>query len=233
MKKKIVAMCATVAIAALAVGGTLAYFTDKDSATNVFTTGNVDIVLNETFDADDAKLMPGIDIEKKVAVANKGSEKAYVRVHIAFPSMLDSGSEDEPQFAAYNNTLHWNFAKESLEDGEWSWNASKDGANYPGNGGAWNMYQQEIDGILYNVYVATYETALAAEEGATATDAIYNVYMDTKVTNDQMTEITNVLGENPKIYVVAEGGQEAGFENAYDALNKQFGVPGSYNPFAA
>ena len=29
MKKKIAAMCASVAIAAVAVGGTLAYFTDK------------------------------------------------------------------------------------------------------------------------------------------------------------------------------------------------------------
>ena len=38
MKKKIMAVCLTVCLAAVAViGGTLAYFTDKDEAENVFT----------------------------------------------------------------------------------------------------------------------------------------------------------------------------------------------------
>lgn len=232
MKKKILSLCLVLGLAATAiVGGTLAYFTDTDDATNVFTTGDVDIELEETFDPDNAKLMPGIDIEKKVNVQNVGSEDAYVRVHIAIPSMLDSGSEDQPQYAAYKNTLHWNFTNDSLAEGQWSWNADKDGANYPGNGGNWNMYQQTIGNIPYNVYVATYETALA-KDALTSTDAIYKVYLDKKVTNKQMTEITNVLGVNPQILVVAEGGQTAGFDNAYDALNTQFGTPGSYNPWA-
>ena len=45
-------------VAILAVGGTLAYFVDTDAATNVFTTGNVAIDLIETFDPDNAKLIP-------------------------------------------------------------------------------------------------------------------------------------------------------------------------------
>ena len=32
--------------------------------------------------------------------------------------------------------------------------------------------------------------------------------------------------------IVAEGGQAAGFGDAYAALDKQFGVPGTYNPWA-
>lgn len=232
MKKKILSLCLVVCLAATAiVGGTLAYFTDTDDAENVFTTGNVDIELIETFDPDNAKLMPGINIEKDVFVKNEGTETSYVRVHVAIPSMLDSGSEDEPQYAAYNNTLHWNFTEDSYEEGKWNWSTTSDGSNYPGNGGAWNMYQQEVDGILYNVYVATYETALGAEE-TTPVEAITKVYLDKKVTNEQMAEITELLGANPKILVVAEGGQVAGFEDAYTALNTQFGVPGSYNPWA-
>ena len=228
MKKKFLSLCMVVALSATAlIGGTLAYFTDTDAQTNTFTTGNVAIDLIETFDADEAKLMPGIDITKEVDVKNTGSEEAYVRVHIAFPSMLDSGSEDEPQFAAYNNTLHWNFTKDAIADGEWNWNADKDGSNYPGNGGNWNMYQQTIDNILYNVYVATYETALG-KDVATANEAIHKVYLDKKVTNEMMEEITTELGTTPKVLVVAEGGQKAGFDNAYDALNTQFGVPGKY-----
>ena len=79
---------------------------------------------------------------------------------------------------------------------------------------------------MYNVYVITYETALAAD-ATTATAAMDKVYLDTKVTNKNMTEILEALGEI-KILVAAEGGQVDGFENAYDALNTQFGVPGEY-----
>lgn len=49
MKKKIVAICLCVALAAVAVvGASLAYFTDSKNATNTFTVGNVDIKLIET-----------------------------------------------------------------------------------------------------------------------------------------------------------------------------------------
>lgn len=49
MKKKILAIALVVAMLAIAViGGTLAYFTDEQDATNVFTVGNVDITLYES-----------------------------------------------------------------------------------------------------------------------------------------------------------------------------------------
>lgn len=226
-KNKLIALgAATVLSATAVVGGTLAYFTDKDAETNVFTTGDVKIDLIEDFEQD-SKLIPGIDVKKEVTVENKGSEDAYVRVHIAIPSMLDRGSEDEPGDAAYNNTLHFNFGKDSVENGQWNWNADKDDSNYPGNGGNWNCYQTTVDGVAYNVYVITYETALASNE-TTATAAMEKVYLDTKVTNEDMAEILEALGQI-KILVAAEGGQAAGFDNAYDALNTQFGVPGEYD----
>lgn len=228
MKKKILAMCLCVAMLAIAiVGGTLAYFTDTDAETNVFTTGNVAIDLIEVFDAENAKLLPGIDIQKEVTIENTGSESAYVRVHVAFPAILDNGT---PDLAAYKNTLHWNFTKESVQEGQWSQLQNKDqvgpNANYPnwpGNGGTYNTYTTEVDGIAYNVYVITYETALAA--GATTeTPAINKVYLDAAVTNEQMTGIIDELSEI-KVLVFAEGGQEAGFTDAYTALNTQFGDP--------
>ena len=50
MKKKtiLVAAIAVMLVSALVVGGTLAYFTDKDNATNTFTVGNVKIDLLES-----------------------------------------------------------------------------------------------------------------------------------------------------------------------------------------
>ena len=49
MKKKtiLVAAIAVMLVAALVVGGTLAYFTDKDNAANTFTVGDVKINLIE------------------------------------------------------------------------------------------------------------------------------------------------------------------------------------------
>lgn len=234
MKKKLTAIALVICLMAVAViGGSLAYFTDNEKAENVFTTGDVKIDLIEKFDKDNAKLLPGIDVEKLVTVKNTGSENAFVRVHIAVPAILDSGSEDLPQFAAYNNTLHWNFAKGTYDEGEWNWNADKNGANYPGNGGTWNFYTKDINGVTYNVYVATYENAL--KSGEETVSSLTKVYLDTKVTNEQLAGILEALGdEGIKVYVIAEGAQEAGFEgDAYEALNTQFGVPGKYDAFTA
>lgn len=70
MKKKIMAVCLTVCLAAVAViGGTLAYFTDKDEAENVFTVGNVNIDLTEpNWDAEGSKdadtVYPGEPLKK-------------------------------------------------------------------------------------------------------------------------------------------------------------------------
>lgn len=243
-KRKILTMAMALAmVAILAVGGTLAYFTDSDAKKNVFTAGDVHIDLWEDFgDNDDTTIeelapvtydekgqrKPDNVIEKQVYVQNTGSKDSYVRVHIAFPSMLDSGSEDEPQYAAYNNTLHWNFTAESFAEGKWNWNKDVDGANYPENGGNWNEYQTTIDGILYNVYVATYESVLSGVAKDTTVDAICQVYMDKKVTNEDVTAIKDVLGEKWNVYVVAEGCQTDGFANAYEALNTTFGKPGEY-----
>lgn len=225
-KKKIALLALSVCmIAILAVGGSLAYLTDKDSQVNVFTTGDVYIDLVEEF-VQNSKLLPGIDVPKAVSITNTGTEEAYVRVHIAIPAILDSGDEDNPQYAAYNNTLHFNMSKASIADGQWNWNKDKNGANYPENGGNWNCYNATVEGVAYNVYVATYETALTSG-ASTATEAMYKVFLDKKVTNQMQREILEVLGdEGIKILVAAEGCQKAGFENAYDALNEQFGVPG-------
>lgn len=236
-KRKILMLALSVCmVAILVMGGTLAYFTSTDSAENVFTTGDVEIDLVEVFDPDNAKLMPGIDIQKEVYVKNTGSESAYVRVHIAIPAILDSGDEDQPQFAAYNNTLHFNFTMDSCQEGAWSQlqNSEQVGPNanypnWPGNGGTYNEYQATVDGILYNVYVFTYETVLGSGE-TTPVPAISKVYLDTKVTNEDMAAILEEL-EEIKILVFAEGGQEAGFTDPYVALDTQFGEIGSYNPW--
>lgn len=230
MNKKIAILAlALCMIAAIAVTGTIAYFTDTDKETNVFTIGKVDIDLQEKFDAANAKLFPNVPITKEVAIQNMNdSEEAYVRVHVAFPKILDSG---DPNFLAYANKLHWNFSKESVQAGEWTqlntYGATGPNNNYPywpGNGGAYNFYETKVDNVDYNVYVITYQKKLVAGQ-KTATNAIDQVYLDASITDEQLADIQTQLGGQIKVLVFAEGGQVKGFEDPFTALNTQFGDP--------
>lgn len=93
MKKKVALTAAAVAlVGTLAVGGTLAWFTDTETATNVVTMGKVDILLKEDGGTDGNKVtspegleyknvMPGDKFQKAVSIENKGND-AYVRVKI-------------------------------------------------------------------------------------------------------------------------------------------------------
>ena len=81
MKKKILAICLVIALAATAViGGTLAYFTDTTEAkVNEFTVGNVDIDLTEPKWKGDATLMPGVSYGKDPTITvGEKSQDAYV-----------------------------------------------------------------------------------------------------------------------------------------------------------
>lgn len=93
--KKIVLMATSMAlVAALAVGGTLAYLTSKtDVITNTFTVGKVAITLTETWNTDSngdnvndswsAQLMPGHTYTKDPTVTvSSDSEKCYLFVKV-------------------------------------------------------------------------------------------------------------------------------------------------------
>lgn len=245
MKKKIVSLALAVCLIAIAAVGTLAYFTDTDAKTNTFTTGKVDITLNETF-TQESKLLPGKNIEKVVNVTNN-EEDAYVRLHIAFPAdTIYYGANDGVQ--EYNNLVHFNQKYASLAAGEWNWTPTSDGVGgnypgYPGNGTNYNTYTTTIGNVEYRVFVVTYMTKLAKGE-KTATDAMFNVYLDkyadttdgvnytapaNKADGGYRTAAMSSNLNNYKILIVAEGCQAEGFSDPYTALNTSFGTPSSTN----
>lgn len=238
MKKKIIAICIVVCLAVIAAtGATLAYFTAEDSADNVFTMKGIKIEIEETFEQN-STLIPGLDINKDVFVANTGSADAYVRVHIAIPAVLDSGASALSDSKGF---LHMAYADGSVASGQWSWIAEyTDGT---GIGDALNRYDAEIDGIEYSVYVVTYRTALGAGE-KTATQALDKVFVDSAVDCEWDEEkscyyYTDADGNtahpsnfadangNVTIKVFAEAAQTVTFDDAYDALNTAFGTPGA------
>lgn len=253
MKKKIIALCLIVALAATAViGGTLAYFTDTDAETNTFTVGGVKIGLIETdrhgndFEQDQI-LMPIVGsaqgekdetgnpiaknyIDKIVTIENTGKSDAYVRAYFAIPSALDDGYET---FNAGANVLHFNFG-------------NKDGATTIGNqwkwkqdNGKWNYFETTIGTVKYNVYFADYYQVL--EAGETTEQFVSGVYLDkTFDAKDgkyyafgKEVNLSGLIGEDGELSVScpvkAVAVQADGFDNAAAAVEAAFGA--NYNPF--
>lgn len=97
MKKKLVTLCAALALCATAIiGGTLAYFTDTKTATNTFSVGNVAITLDEAkvnemgekdgntrVTENTYKLIPGHTYTKDPTIkVNDGSLDSYLFVKV-------------------------------------------------------------------------------------------------------------------------------------------------------
>ena len=81
-KKAFLSMAAVILVLCCAVGGTLAWLTDKtDSVTNTFTVGDINITLAET--TSDYKMVPGNTIAKDPKVTVKaGSEACWLFVKV-------------------------------------------------------------------------------------------------------------------------------------------------------
>ena len=207
MAKKIIAWLLVVVLTAgAAIGGTLAYLTDRDSEANVFTVGDVDITLDEEFQQG-SQLVPGADIEKNVQIKNEGPNAAWVWYTYAVPQGLEAGLD-----LTFDNTDKW--TNEATAIGT-----------------------KEVDGVIYNVYVSKYKTAVAA--GATTGVGLTKVTMDPAVditpegdaylvnagaTTSLNWNINNT--ENPIIFINAYAIQTEGFADvdaAYAAFAGQWG----------
>ncbi len=87
--KKIVSLVLVLVLALTAVGGTLAYFTDKtEVAENTFTVGNVKIELTEpnwegSGKEDAPEVYPGEALAKDPTVKNVGANPCFIRISVS------------------------------------------------------------------------------------------------------------------------------------------------------
>lgn len=251
MKKKILAMCLCVAMLAIAiVGGTLAYFTDTDQATNTFTTAKVNIALNEqqrgengleafknkkvlypiVGSAQDEKDEMGLPVAKNyvdkiITIINEeDSTDAYVRLYIAIPTALDNATN------AGKNVLHFNFGNK-FETGEYT---AADHAYW----GTETLLVTDctINEVAYNIYYRDYNKIMAANS-ETGSAAYVGFYLDKNVDYDNENGYYTINGEKidfdftegVNIPVYAVGVQAAGFDTAAAAVDAAFGQ--NFNPF--
>lgn len=200
-KKTLSTLLVVVLLAVVAIGGMLAYLTDRDSEANVFTVGNVEIDLTEDFDQG-TTLIPGVDITKKPAITNTGKNDAWVWMTFSVPSELDVYAEGTTQ-GSNENVIHWNPLGATTEGYVTEARVAKaiaDGylpegltaAEISATGKTWNVfnslgegqnvYQEEINDVQYNTYVLMYNKAL--EPGETTLTSIFNVFLDAHIDID-------------------------------------------------
>ena len=230
MKKKILSLALVVALIAIMVSGTLAYFSAEDEVTNTFTIGSVKIEIYENDKPTDEDTMtfdpltpivnvdnPSEDISyqaKVVEVKNTGANDAYIRTHIAIPTKLVG------YLYLDLNTSGWTRQTDTTAT---------------------------VEGVDYTVFTYDYNTAVAS--GDLTTELLKGVYLGSNVdlvedTNGNLVFVLRDNGavthnsgylahtktangyESSYVYVLvaSQAIQAQGFDDATTALNTGFGA---------
>lgn len=222
MKKKVLTIALAVALIAVMVSGSLAYFTAEDKAANTFTIGSVEIKVEETFTAPTGMLpvvntaTPSADenyVNKDARITNTGKNDAYVQAFVAIPKALDDAGA---------------FHVEDAASGDWT----------KAGGIAGTVTVSEVE---YNVYKYVYNKVLDTDSATP--DFITGAYLDAGLdvqedTNGVLRFVMNgqMIGTFDasapiNVYVAGQAVQADGFgENAAaaDVLAQAFGssLPG-------
>jgi len=231
LKSILLSALSFVLVAAVAVGGTLAYLTSTDSDVNVMTLGNVEIEQIEQerdengnlVDFTQAKpLYPAVGEvawnDNKVNINghdyNMFGEKLRNSVDKII-SVKNTGKND-----AYVRT--WI----AIED---PFTTSMIGINVGGTGYTESSWMTaEIDGVAYSVKCFTYNEVL--EPNKESLPSLLQVYLKSAATNEDVA----LLGDTHEILAFSQAVQADGFTDAVTALNEAFGEPKADNlPWAS
>lgn len=216
MKKKLLAIGLAVAVLAVTiVGMSIAYFTDTDQETNVFTVGNVHIQLNEQerqWDEENETTILGTFTQHKPLFPIVGSAQGekdefglptaanYVDKVITIKNTGASDAFIRAYFAipsalddgyeTYNagmNILHFNFGNKVDEEGN-VYTTFGTEWKWKNSDDSWKYFETIIDGIAYNVYYADYYQPLAPN--GTTERFVDGVYLDAGVDFDDQGNMT-------------------------------------------
>ena len=220
MKKKITALALVICLLAVAVvGGTMAYFTDTDSAKNTMTIGSVEIkqieqerdgspftqnkpLLPAIYDdhyyvqgsingyAVDLFEYPNV-IDKFISVQNVGKSDAYVRTIVAIES--PEGFNDN----LYGVLIYDEADTGYVDLGEWVYVV--------------------VDGVRYVAIDMTYRSYVAA--GTTSGPSFGQLYLNKAADNADV----KLLGDECTILAVSQAVQADGFSTPETALDEAFG----------
>lgn len=200
MKKKFALMATSlVLVAALAVGGTLAYLTSQDSVTNTFTVGNVTITLDEAKVNPDGTLVTG---EGAGRVEANSYKLIPGHTYVKDPTIhLDNQSEDCYLFVKVENGISGIEASDNNIASQLTSNGWK---SLEGNNG---------------VYYYTYDGQAIVSVGD---NNDYKVFDSFTINGD--ANVGSVDTTNTKITITAYAVQSDGFSTAAAAWEATFGA---------
>lgn len=199
-KKMIVAAAACAMIGVMAIGGTMAYLTDAETATNTFTIGKVQIDLEEpNYPGNDSaevkNLVPNQKVKKDPQIENTGNNDAIVFLKVEIPTAnVVVAADDGTKQAAAKTEL---FKLLGLDTKNWT-EISKDDTS-----------------ATNTVYVYAYNKALAKNA---KTEALFNSVQLQNVIEGQVDAAT----ENIKVTAYAIQSTEVmnGETDLTDTLDK-------------
>ena len=241
LKKILLMALSLVLVAAMSIGGTVAYLQDDDSDVNVMTLGSVKIEQNEYQRATNAD---GTYKTDSTGYVLEAFEQAKPLLPSAIPTngsgwgwdttlvdMSQVGSKGTVQvFKAGSNAQDKIVTVKNTGKSDAyvrTWIALEDPftENRLGiNVGKVSYYTQtswttvEIDGVKYSVSCFTYKDAL--KPGEVSSPSFFQVYLNSKATNEDM----ELLGDTYEILAFSQAVQVDGFANAETALNAAFGT---------
>ena len=230
-KKKLLSVMLIIALLAIAVvGGSLAWFTDEDEVTNVFTVGSVEVKINEDFKSLETMLpivndrAPASDpnyVKKVVTIENTGKNDAFLRTWIAVPKELASdylvldlnldrasGWHEVPRLGNLvvgEYRLYCYYNENALEPND------------------------ETPALLKGVYLKPHTDVQVNPKNGVLEFCIWN---NQKNAYD-FSDFPAYDSERPvEVVVITQAVQAEGFNNALEALNQAFGMPSQINnPF--
>ena len=211
MRKKVALTAAAVAmVGTLAVGGTLAWFTDTETATNVVTVGNVDVKIDETGEGEvnedgdglNYDVMPGKTYEKNVDITNVGSNPAYMKAIIT----VSSNNENIPAAIKDGRISLGNL----YEGGTWSdvaggvqyvvYYNDEDNDFIAEKDDVWNLFDNftfpkelgnEFENSTFNINVEV-QAIQADNNPIPADDTVANIFDSITATSDR--KVTDIVG---------------------------------------
>ncbi len=236
--KKVLLMCtAYVLVAALAIGGTIAYLQDSDSDVNVMTLGNVSIRQNEEQRVDPAKngTLTDADI--------KDFEQAKPLYPYVDENLNGALRDDYEQITFPNGKTHKLFIGDNAIDKLVSvtntgktdayvrtiiaLEAPTDKIDLSFNSTDWMMdttastHSIEVGSVKYDLFVCIYKNVLEPDE--TTPYSLLQIALDRTATNEDAA----AYGDTYDVLVLSQAIQTAGFDSASTALDAGFGVVNS------
>ena len=234
--KKVLLMCtAYVLVAALAIGGTIAYLQDTDSDVNVMTLGNVSIEQIEQERDANGNLVPFTQAKPLYPAVYEGDQLYMVpadqqpvssvkdwEVTPINENVIDKivTVKNTGKSEAYVRTIIA-FETDNATDNT-AWNKMHQIVNRNRETVAQSVLEYvEIDGVGYVILMYTYKAALAP--GETSMPSLKQVYMNKEVTNEDCEAVDGNKNGVYDILVISQAIQTEGFDNAATALNTGFG----------